>query len=101
MAGITKDEVKSARDALLAKGINPSVDAVRVELKNTGSKTTINKYLKQLKDEDDGVAVGRDPVTAAVLSLVERLSAELHAEADATVEVMKAEYDASAAANSA
>jgi hypothetical protein len=50
--GLYKSEVKKARDTLLAMGRRPSVDAVRVELGNTGSKTTIHKYLKELEEED-------------------------------------------------
>ncbi len=51
-AGLNKFNVQQARDTLLARGINPSVDAVRVELGNTGSKTTIHRYLKELEAED-------------------------------------------------
>ncbi|WP_249746370.1 DNA-binding protein [Pseudomonas rhodesiae] len=42
--GINKAVVQEARQALLARGANPSIDAVRVELGNTGSKTTISRY---------------------------------------------------------
>jgi len=44
-SGINKAQVKKARDALIARGTNPSIDAVRIELGNTGSKGTIHKYL--------------------------------------------------------
>ena len=46
--GINKALVQKARQAILARGENPSIDAVRVELGNTGSKTTIHRYLKEL-----------------------------------------------------
>ncbi|QQX57096.1 DNA-binding protein [Pseudomonas chlororaphis] len=46
--GINKAVVQIARDALLARGRHPSIDAVRVELGNTGSKSTIQRYLKEL-----------------------------------------------------
>ena len=52
--GLYKSEVKKARESLLAQSKYPSVDAVRVELGNTGSKTTIHKYLKELEEEDGG-----------------------------------------------
>ncbi|MFX6330932.1 DNA-binding protein, partial [Acinetobacter baumannii] len=52
--GLYKSEVKKARDSLLALGRHPSVDAVRVELGNTGSKTTIHKYLKELEEDEGG-----------------------------------------------
>ncbi|MNH96062.1 hypothetical protein D3C73_487230 [compost metagenome] len=48
--GINKAVVKIARNALLARGLHPSIDAVRVELGNTGSKTTIQRYLKELSE---------------------------------------------------
>ncbi|AFM65147.1 TPA: cointegrate resolution protein T [Pseudomonas aeruginosa] len=43
--GINKALVQKARQAILARGENPSIDAIRVELGNTGSKTTIHRYL--------------------------------------------------------
>lgn len=39
-----------AADQLAADGVHPSVDTVRVELGNTGSRTTINKYLKEWRE---------------------------------------------------
>ena len=41
--GITKKAVEQARNALLARGESISIDAVRIELGNTGSKTTIHR----------------------------------------------------------
>ncbi|WP_434113382.1 DNA-binding protein [Paraburkholderia caffeinilytica] len=35
-----------ARDALIAQGQHPSLDAIRIALGNTGSRTTIHRYLK-------------------------------------------------------
>jgi chromosome segregation ATPase len=46
--GINKAVVRIARDALIARGVHPSIDAVRVELGNTGSKSTIQLHLKEL-----------------------------------------------------
>ncbi len=48
--GLYQSQVKKARDTLVAQGRHPSVDAVRVALGNTGSKTTIHKYLKELEE---------------------------------------------------
>lgn len=50
--GINKAVVQIAREALLARGKHPSIDAVRVELGNTGSKSTIQRYLKELGARD-------------------------------------------------
>ncbi|MBN0832234.1 DNA-binding protein, partial [Pseudomonas aeruginosa] len=44
--GINKALVQKARHAILAQGENPNNDPKRVELGNTGSKTTIHRYLK-------------------------------------------------------
>lgn len=51
-SGINKALVQTARDALLARGEAPSIDAVRAELGHTGSKTTINRYLRELANEE-------------------------------------------------
>ncbi len=82
--GLYKSEVKKARDSLRALGRHPSVDAVRVELGNTGSKTTIHKYLKELEEEE---GIGQQPrsISAALQEMVERLASQLQAEADERV----------------
>ncbi len=53
--GINKALVQKAQKAILARGENPSIEAVRVELGNTGSKTTIHRYLKELDDAAAGL----------------------------------------------
>ena len=57
--GLYKSDVQRARDALRAQGKHPSVDAVRVALGNTGSKTTIHRYLKEL-EEEEGQGLGAE-----------------------------------------
>ena len=87
--GLYQSEVKKARDALIAQGKHPSVDAVRVALGNTGSKTTIHKYLKELEEQDGG---GRKAsVSDALQDLVARVAAQLHEEADARIAVVEAQ----------
>jgi len=79
--GLYKSEVKKARDAILVQGKHPSVDAVRIVLGNTGSKTTIHKYLKEL--EEDGDPQGRKvSISDALHDLVERLAGQLEDEAN-------------------
>ena len=83
--GVYKSEVQKARDSLRAQGKHPSVDAVRVALGNTGSKTTIHRYLKEL-EEEDGQGVGaKVAVSEALQDLVGRLAARLHEEAEAAI----------------
>jgi chromosome segregation ATPase len=87
--GLDKAAVRRARDGLLAQSLYPSVDAVRVALGNTGSKTTIHKYLKEL-DEEAGS--GKGSISDALQDLVERLAERLHAEADGRLALAVAEY---------
>lgn len=85
-SGLYKSDVKKARNALLAQGKHPSLDAVRIELGNTGSKTTIHKYLKEL-EEDEGSGTGKKAsVSEALQDLVERLAAQLNDEANARID---------------
>ncbi len=89
-SGLYKSDVQKARDALLAQGKHPSLDAVRIELGNTGSKSTIHKYLKELEAEDGGADSRKASVSEAVQDLAERLAAQLHAEASVQVDEMAA-----------
>lgn len=91
-SGLYKLDVKQARDALIAQGKHPSLDAVRIELGNTGSKTTIHKYLKELEAEDGGANGKKASVSESVLDLVERLSAQL--QEDATAQIHDAQAQA-------
>jgi chromosome segregation ATPase len=95
-SGLYKSDVQKARDALISQGTNPSVDAVRVALGNTGSKTTIHKYLKELDEEDGGAGGKRTSVSEALLDLVERLAARLQDEAEERVAAVRVESDAKA-----
>ncbi|RBA23557.1 DNA-binding protein [Herminiimonas fonticola] len=90
-SGLYKSDVKKARDSLIAQGKNPSVDAVRIALGNTGSKTTIHKYMKEL--EEDGGSDGRQAsISEALQDLVARLAAQLQDEADARIDALRLEY---------
>ncbi|NOV29555.1 DNA-binding protein [Methylomonas sp. ZR1] len=80
--GIYKTEVVRARNNLLALGRNPSIDAIRSELGNTGSKTTIHRYLKEI-EEEEGIHNGKKVAASdAILDLSSRLAERLHQEAD-------------------
>ena len=83
-SGLYKSDVKRARDSLIAQSQYPSIDAVRMALGNTGSKTTIHKYLKEL-EEEDGSGPQKASISAALQDLVERLAGRLQEEADAGV----------------
>ncbi len=81
-SGIYKSEVVRARNKLLATGVNPSIDAVRAELGNTGSKSTIHRYLKEIEEEEGGTTGTKVAVSEAIQDLVGRLAARLNEEAD-------------------
>ena len=72
-SGVTKFQVQKARDSLLAKGLHPSIDAVRIELGNTGSKTTIHRYLQELAEEQASFLGKKASVSDAITHLVESL----------------------------
>ena len=96
--GLDKAEVKKAREQLLAEGRYPSADAVRIALGNTGSKSTIHKYLKELESAD-GKTDPRQARTAKTLQdMVDELAAQLHAEADTRLAALQAEHKAEMAA---
>jgi DNA repair exonuclease SbcCD ATPase subunit len=92
-AGLYKSDVKRARDALLSAGRHPSLDAVRIELGNTGSKTTIHKYLRELEAEE-GAAVAGTSLSEELQAMVAGLADRLRVEADARVVSIQAECTA-------
>lgn len=73
--GINKALVQKARDALQARGIRASIDAVRVELGNTGSKSTILRYLQELSavQAPSGPVALEDELGRLISSVAERL----------------------------
>ena len=81
-AGIYKSEVVRARNNLLAMGRYPSIDAIRSELGDTGSKGTIHRYLKEIEEEEGGNAGTQVAVSEAIQDLSARLAERLHQEAD-------------------
>ncbi|BAO29638.1 DNA-binding protein [Sulfuritalea hydrogenivorans] len=90
--GIYKAEVIRARDKLLAVGRYPSIDAVRQELGNTGSKATIHRYLKEIEEEEGGKSGTKVAISEALQDLVARLAERLQIEADARIAEVKAKY---------
>ncbi|WP_442114152.1 DNA-binding protein [Pseudomonas sp. NUPR-001] len=78
--GINLVLVRKAREALLSRGQNPSIDAIRIELGNTGSKTTIQRYLKEIEAHDPRPFASpsrlSDELTEMVSKMLERLLEE-------------------------
>ena len=92
--GLYKSDIQKARDALRAQGKHPSVDAVRVALGNTGSKTTIHRYLKELEEEEGQGLGAKIAVSDALQDLVGRLAGRLHEEAEVVVAEARQRFEA-------
>ncbi|NWD75951.1 DNA-binding protein [Pseudomonas gingeri] len=84
--GVNKAVVQTARLAILARGEHPSIDAVRIEMGNTGSKTTIHRYLKELDDSDRQQGMPNESIDAELGELVSRLAQRLQEQAREPVE---------------
>ncbi|MFZ6682001.1 DNA-binding protein [Undibacterium sp. Tian12W] len=83
--GVHKTDVEKARNSIIAQGRHPSVDAVRIALGNTGSKTTISKYLRELEAESGGPVDRKTSISAALQNLVAQLAAQLEIEASSRI----------------
>jgi chromosome segregation ATPase len=83
--GINKSLVMDARNTLLAKGVNPSIDAVRVELGNTGSKSTIHRYLREIEEESTSKLDNEASISESIKTLIGQISHRLMEEARAVV----------------
>lgn len=90
--GINKALVKLAIDRLITKGEHPSIDAIRIELGNTGSKTTISRYLTELNEESAEHLGRKESLSDTISELVTSLAAQLHREADELVAQAKASH---------
>ncbi|WP_068145685.1 DNA-binding protein [Kordiimonas lipolytica] len=91
-SGIDKQCVKQARQALIARGENPSIDAVRVELGNTGSKTTIHRYLRELEAEDAAKIDANAFLSDTLRNMVANLADQLQKEAQAVVDKARTDH---------
>ena len=78
----------------MAQGKHPSVDAVRVALGNTGSKTTIHRHLKELEEEEGQRVGAKVAISDALQDLVGRLAARLHEEAEAVIADARQRFEA-------
>lgn len=83
--GVNKVLVQNARSAIVARGENPSIDAVRIQLGSTGSKTTIHRYLKEIEDAERERNADSTSLSEQLASLVSQLADQLNEEAHAAV----------------
>jgi chromosome segregation ATPase len=91
--GVNKAIVQAARLAILARGENPSIDAVRIEMGNTGSKTTIHRFLKELDDSIDLTEAPSAPIDDELLALVARLAQRLKEQAQEPIDQASAQFE--------
>jgi chromosome segregation ATPase len=92
--GVNKAVVQAARLAILARGENPSIDAVRIEMGNTGSKTTIHRYLKELGDiAPPAETESAEPVDDELLALVSRLAQRLKEQAQEPIDQAREQFE--------
>lgn len=90
---LTKLQVKQARDNILNRMQYPSVDAIRIELGNTGSKTTIHKYLKELEIEEGDFQSSAITISEKLQNFVAQLAGQLHLEADERVNALNVSFE--------
>ena len=91
--GVNKAVVQIARTAILARGEHPSIDAVRIEMGNTGSKTTIHRYLKELDETDSRRGVQHEQLSDELSELVARLAQRLKEQAQEPIDRAEAHYE--------
>lgn len=91
--GINKAIVQKARKALLARGEHPSIDAVRIEMGNTGSKTTIHRYLKELDAQAPTLSADKPGMSEMLSNLVSQLAQQLVDEGDARIAAAQALFE--------
>ena len=84
--GINKTLIKEARQELLRKGINPSLDSIRVQLGNTGSKSTIHRYLKEIEEQEAVQLNDEGLLNNTLKEMISRLASQLNADANEIVE---------------
>ncbi|WP_237880907.1 DNA-binding protein [Pseudomonas sp. PGPR40] len=91
--GVNKALVQAARLAILARGEHPSIDAVRIEMGNTGSKTTIHRYMKELDDGTEPEQAPSEPIDDELTSLVSRLAQRLKEQAQEPIDQARAQFE--------
>ncbi|AGE25766.1 MULTISPECIES: DNA-binding protein [Pseudomonas] len=96
--GINKAVVQTARMAIIARGENPSIDAVRIEMGNTGSKTTIHRYLKELDESETRATITQAPIDDELGELVSRLAQRLKEKAQEPIDLAQAQFEQDKAA---
>lgn len=85
MANVTKSDIRTARTELLAAGKYPSRDAIRIQLGNRGSKSTIVKFMREIEAEEHGKEGTHASLSEPLLNTVSLLASTLRKESDEIV----------------
>ncbi|ROS04579.1 plasmid replication DNA-binding protein KfrA [Sinobacterium caligoides] len=80
-SGVTYFDIEKAAAALLVAGINPTVDSLRSELGNTGSRTTISKYLKEWRDNKHQLKGSEQLLNDSLTEIISSLALKLREQA--------------------
>jgi len=91
--GINRVQVENAYKAIQIRGENPSIDAIRAEMGNTGSKSTIHRYLKEIQDEKTSEQTEEERLTKPLKSLITDMVQALRQHANKIVEDNNRDYD--------
>ena len=95
--GITKDDVKDARQRLMDEGQAVTLDSLRIELGNTGSRSTIQRWLRELENDDSTLLHDEQLLTETIKTTVLQLARRLQEEALAQVTQAEAMHKAAQA----
>ena len=90
--GISKKQVQAAKAALKARQQAVTIDAVRTELGNTGSKTTISRYLNELEAQTQGQTDNLAALSDEMGQLIGQIANRLQEEAKERIEQNEARY---------
>jgi chromosome segregation ATPase len=88
--GISKGEVQRARLVLIKAGKHPSIDSIRIELGNTGSKATIFRFLKEIEADEGSTGLPQGSISDELQAFVTNLAARLEFESQERLDVLKA-----------
>ncbi len=90
--GVNKALVSKARETLISRGENPSIDAIRVELGNTGSKSTIHRYLREIEEEASARLDDEALLSQPIKELIGRLASALKQEAHTVIDESQSKH---------
>lgn len=90
-SGIKRENVEKARQALIARGVSISIDAIRIELGNTGSKSTIHKHLKDIEQEEAGREMCPS-LSEELMVLIGHVAKRIETEANEKIQLLRSEH---------